>query len=433
MIFQPEESFARGLDAADPLRHFREQFHIPVRTGGQPVLYFCGHSLGLQPRAARRLVERELDAWANLGVDAHFHSVNPWYSYHENFRDSGARLIGAKPSEVVFMNSLTVNLHLMMMTFYRPTRSRYRILIDAPPFPSDLYALQSQLRHHGFDAGDGLLMVGPRDGKHTVRSEDIESLLAECGSEIVVVLLSGVNFLTGQYFDLAPLVRAAHRHGCIFGLDLAHAIGNVPVSLRDWEVDFAVWCGYKYLNGGPGAGAGCFVHEKHGRDIALPRLAGWWGNDPATRFRMRSQMDFVARAGAEGWQISNPPILALAPLLASLALFDEVGMPALRSKSERLTGYLYYLLQRLPSERFEIITPGDPARRGCQVSLLVHDRPEELPAYLQEQGVVCDFREPNVLRIAPVPLYNTFEEVWTFAQILQRRPASQVAKEQAKQ
>jgi kynureninase len=433
MIFQPEESFARSLDAADPLRHFREQFHIPVRPNGQPTLYFCGHSLGLQPRAARTLVERELDAWANLGVDAHFHGMNPWYSYHENFRDAGARLVGAHADEVVFMNSLTVNLHLMMMTFYRPTPSRYRILIDAPPFPSDLYALQSQLGHHGFDAADGLLMVGPRGGEHTVRTEDIEALLAERGSEIAVVLLSGVNFLTGQYFDLAPLATAAHRYGCVFGLDLAHAIGNVPLNLHDWQVDFAVWCGYKYLNGGPGAGAGCFVHEKHGRDITLPRLAGWWGNDPATRFRMRSESSFVPRAGVEGWQISNPPILAMAPLLASLALFDESGMPALRSKSEKLTGYLYYLLQRLPRDPFEIITPSDPARRGCQLSLLVHDRPEELPAYLQQQGVVCDFREPNVLRVAPVPLYNTFQEVWTFAHILQEWSTSQVAKEQAKQ
>ncbi len=311
------------------------------------------------------------------------------------------------------MNSLTVNLHLLMMTFYRPTASRYRILIDEPAFPSDLYAMQSQLRHHGFEARDGLLRI---EG----RNEDIEVVLDERGDEIVVVLLSGVNFLTGQYFDIPRLAAAAHRHGCLFALDLAHAAGNVLLHLHDWDVDFAVWCGYKYLNGGPGSVAGCFVHEKHGRDITLPRLAGWWGNDPTTRFRMRTQTDFVAKSGADGWQISNPPILAMAPLLASLALFDEAGMPALRAKSERLTGYLYYLLERLPSGHFEIITPADPVRRGCQLSLLVHDRPHELPKMLQAEDVVCDFREPNVLRVAPVPLYNTFAEVWTFARILER-------------
>jgi kynureninase len=411
MIYQAEESFAHRQDAADPLRHFREQFHIPRRADGRPVLYFCGHSLGLQPRGVRALIEGELDAWARLGVEGHFQGEHPWYSYHENFRDTGARLVGAQPGEVIFMNSLTVNLHLMMMSFYRPTASRYRILMDRPAFPSDLYALQSQFRHHGHDPAKGLLLA---------RSEDLESLLDKHGSEIALVLLSGVNFLTGQYFDIPRLVDAAQRQGCVFGLDLAHATGNVVLQLHDWQVDFAVWCSYKYLNSGPGAVAGCFVHDRHGRDSTLPRLAGWWGNDPATRFQMHTQKDFVARAGADGWQISNPPILAMAPLLASLALFDEAGMPALRAKSERLTGYLYYLLQRLPDRRFEVITPADPARRGCQLSLLVHDRPHELLRVLQAEGVMCDFREPNVIRVAPVPLYNTFHEVWTFAHLLEQ-------------
>ncbi|MGH7172235.1 MAG: kynureninase [Gemmataceae bacterium] len=411
MNWQPDESFARALDAADPLRHYREQFHIPRRSDGSPVLYFCGHSLGLQPRAARALVEQEMEAWARLGVDAHFHGKNPWYSFHENFRESGARLVGADPGEVVFMNSLTVNLHLMMMTFYRPTPSRYRILMDAPVFPSDLYAMQSQLRHHGIEAGDGLLLVDPGD---------IELSLGERGHEIAVVLLSGVNYLTGEYFDIPRLADAARRQGCVFALDLAHAAGNVVLHLHDWQVDFAVWCSYKYLNGGPGSVGGCFVHDKHGRDVTQPRLAGWWGNDPATRFQMQAQTDFVARAGADGWQISNPPILAMVPLLAALALFDEAGMSALRAKSERLTAYLYYLLKRLPSGAFEILTPSDPACRGCQLSLRLHDRPRELLAALQAEGVVCDFREPDVLRVAPVPLYNTFHEVWTFAHILKR-------------
>jgi kynureninase len=414
MTFQPEESFALGLDAAEPLRHFRDQFHIPSRPDGRPVLYFCGHSLGLQPRGARALVEQELEAWARLGVEGHFQGERPWYSYHENFRERGARLVGARPGEVVFMNSLTVNLHLMMRTFYRPTPTRYRVLMDAPVFPSDLYAVGSQLRLHGFDADEGLLLIEPRgDG-------DIEALLAEVGDEIALVLLSGVNFLTGRYFDVPRLAEAARRQGCVFGLDLAHAAGNVVLHLHDWQVDFAVWCSYKYLNAGPGAVAGCFVHERHGRDTHLPRLAGWWGNDPTTRFHMHTQTTFVPRPGADGWQISNPPILAMAPLLASLALFDEAGMPALRAKSERLTGYLHYLLERLPGRRFEVITPADPARRGCQLSLFVHERPQELLAVLQAEGVVGDFREPNVVRVAPVPLYNTFHDVWTFARILER-------------
>jgi kynureninase len=413
MTFQPDESFARALDDADQLRHFREQFHTPQRPDGRPVIYFCGHSLGLQPRAARALVEQELEAWARLGVEAHFHGKNPWYSFHENFRESGARLVGALPGEVVFMNSLTVNLHLMMMTFYRPTATRYRILMDAPAFPSDLYALQSQLRHHGFEASDGLLLI---EG----HSEDIEAVLAERGDEIAVVLLNGVNFLTGHFFDIPRLAEAARRRGCVFALDLAHAAGNVELRLHDWQVDFAVWCSYKYLNAGPGAVGGCFVHEKHGRDLTLPRLAGWWGNDPATRFQMQTQTNFVPQPGADGWQISNPPILAMAPLLASLALFEEAGMPALRAKSELLTGYLYYLLQRLPGGRFEVLTPAEPAGRGCQLSLIVHDRSHELLATLQAEGVVCDFREPNVIRVAPVPLYNTFQEVWTFARLLEK-------------
>ncbi|HWG46722.1 MAG TPA: kynureninase [Gemmataceae bacterium] len=413
MIFQPDESFAHGLDAVDPLRHFREQFHLPQRPDGQPVLYFCGHSLGLQPKAVRPLVERELDVWARLGVEGHFHGEKPWYSYHENFHDSGARLVGARPGEVVFMNSLTVNLHLLMMTFYRPTATRYRILIDAPVFPSDLYAVQSQLRHHGFDASDGLLAIDPAN-------DGIETTLAQHGGEIALVLLNGVNFLTGRYFDIPRLAEMAHRHSCVFALDLAHAAGNVVLHLHDWQVDFAVWCSYKYLNAGPGAVGGCFVHEKHGHNLTLPRLAGWWGNDPTTRFHMHTQTTFVPRAGADGWQISNPPILAMAPLLAALALFDEAGMPALRAKSERLTGYLAYLLDRLPRGRFEIITPADPARRGCQLSLLVHDRPHELAGFLHAEGIVCDFREPNVIRVAPVPLYNSFHEVWTLAGILER-------------
>lgn len=414
MNFQADESFALALDAADPLRSFRAQFHIPPRADGEPMRYFCGHSLGLQPRAARLCVEQELEAWAHLGVEAHFHGQRPWYSFHENLRDSGARLVGAQPREVVFMNSLTMNLHLLMLTFYRPTTTRYRILMDAPVFPSDLYAVQSQLRQRGLDPSEALLFLEPRS------NDDIESILDERGDDIALVLLSGVNFLTGYSLEVAPLVTAAHRRGCLFALDLAHAVGNVLLHLHDWNVDFAVWCGYKYLNGGPGCVAGAFVHETHGYDRTLPRLAGWWGNDPATRFQMHTETTFVPHLGADGWQLSNPPILAMAPLLASLALFDAATMPALRAKSEQLTGYLYDLLQRAADDRFDILTPSDPARRGCQLSLRIRERPRELLPILQAEGILCDFREPNILRIAPVPLYNTFQEVWTFVRVFEQ-------------
>jgi kynureninase len=419
--FQPDESFARHLDRADPLSRFRDLFHIPRQADGRPVVYFCGHSLGLQPKAVRALLDQELDDWAQLAVAAHFRGKTPWYSYHEVFRESGARLVGGQPGEVVMMNALTVNLHLMMATFYRPTRERYRIAVDEPTFPSDLYAVQSQIRQHGFDPRDSLVLFHPRDGEHTLRTEDIVALLEQRGHEVALVLLSGVNFCTGQWFDLGRITAAARRQGCVVGLDLAHAAGNVILHLHDWQVDFAVWCSYKYLNSGPGAVAGCFVHETHGRNVGLPRLAGWWGNDPATRFQMHLQSEFVPRPGADGWQVSNPPILALAPLRASLSLFEEAGLPALRAKSELLTSYLLDLLDRLPVGRFEVLTPRDPAQRGCQISLLVHDRPQDLVRALEAEGVVCDFREPNVIRVAPVPLYNTFKEVWTFAQVLARQ------------
>jgi kynureninase len=421
--FEPGEAFARRLDAADPLRSFRKQFLMPSRNDGTPAVYLCGHSLGLQPRAARELVEQEMDDWAQLGVEGHFHGKTPWYSYHETLRDAGARLVGALPHEVVFMNSLTVNLHLMMATFYRPQPSgpqagRRCLLIDEPAFPSDMYAVQTQIRHHGLDPDECLLSVRPRAGEHVVRLEDAEGLLERRGEDIVVVIWNGVNFLTGQFFDLPRLTAAAHRQGCFVGLDLAHAAGNVPLRLHEWGVDFAVWCSYKYLNSGPGAVGGCFVHEKHGRNLGLARLAGWWGNDPATRFRMHLQPEFVPKEGADGWQVSNPPILSMAPLRASLALFDAAGMEALRAKSERLTAYLLYLLDRMPAGRCEMATPRDPAQRGSQLSLLVHDRPRELVKALEAAGVVCDFREPNVVRAAAAPLYNTYHDVWTFADVL---------------
>jgi kynureninase len=416
--YHPDEAFARHMDADDPLAGYRQQFHIPPRADGSPVIYFCGNSLGPQPRAARGLVNEELDAWAQLGVGAHFKEPAPWYSYHELFRESGARLVGAKPGEVVMMNSLTINLHLMMATFYRPTHERHKILMDEPTFPSDLYAVQSQLRHHGFDPDEALLTVKPCDGEQTIRIEDIEETLERRGHEIALVLWSGINFITGQCFDMQRIAAAARRQGCVIGFDLAHAAGNVILQLHDWQVDFAVWCSYKYLNSGPGAIAGCFVHEKHGRSLDLPRFAGWWGNDPAMRFRMHLEPRFTPREGADGWQVSNPSILAMAPLRASLALFDSATMPALRAKSERLTSYLHYLLNRLAPGRIEIITPRDPAQRGCQLSMRVQHQARDLLGVLEAAGVVCDFREPDVIRVAPAPLYNTFHEVWRFARVL---------------
>jgi kynureninase len=418
--FEPGEGFARHLDAEDALRSFRDEFLLPRGPNAKPLVYLCGHSLGLQPVRTEALIEQELDDWANLGVDGHFHGSTPWYTYHETLRDAGARLVGARPHEVVFMNSLTVNLHLLMATFYRPQGQRRCIVIDEPAFPSDLYAVQSQIRHHGLDPTECLLSVQPRAGEHVIRMEDVDDMLVRRGAETALVLFNGISFMTGQLYELPRLIAASHRQGSIVGLDLAHAAGNVPLQLHDWGVDFACWCSYKYLNGGPGAVGGCFVHERHGRNLNLPRLAGWWGNDPDKRFRMHEEKQFVPREGADGWQVSNPPILSMAPLRASLALFDAAGIPALRAKSQRLTTYLLFLLDRLPAGRFDVITPRDPGQRGSQLSLLVHDAPGDMVRTLEKAGIVCDFRGPNVVRAAPVPLYNTFHDVWTFVDVLSR-------------
>jgi len=419
--FSADEEAALRMDLEDPLSRFRERFHQPAGPDGRPLIYFSGHSLGLMPKAARALVEEEMDDWAATAVGGHFHARRPWYAYHERFRESGARLVGARPGEVVMMNTLTVNLHLMMATFYRPTADRHAILIEQGAFPSDAYAAASQLLHHGHDTGGSLLLARPRPGEATLRTEDLETLLEERGSEITLLLLPGVQYLTGQVLDVQRLTAAAHRRGCLVGLDLAHAAGNVMLRLHDWQVDFAVWCSYKYLNAGPGAVAGCFVHERHGSNTALPRLAGWWGNDPDTRFAMRPE--FVPRAGADGWQVSNPPILSLAPLLASLAIFEEAGLERLRARSARMTDYLLALVDGLPGGRFDVITPRRPDERGCQISLRVRRDAASLLMALRTAGVSCDFREPDVIRLAPVPLYNTFHEIWRFAHLLDRAAA----------
>jgi kynureninase len=412
------EEVARGFDRADPLGDFRDQFHLPLKADGTPWIYFVGNSLGAMPKRARTIVTQELDDWASLGVEGHFHGTRPWFSYHEFFREQGARLVGARPGEVVMMNSLTVNLHLMLATFYQPVSGRSIIAMEDCAFPSDAYAVESHIQHRGFDPETSTLIFRPRPGEALLRTEDVEDLIERRGKEIAVLLLSGVNYYTGQLFDLPRLARAAKRQGCVVGFDLAHAAGNVELSLHDWDVDFAVWCSYKYLNAGPGAVAGCFVHERHGTNRELPRLAGWWGNDPEQRFLMHVNEHFEPRPGADGWQISNPPILSLAPLHASLELFEKAGMPALRSKSIALTGYLESLIGQLGGNRIEIISPADPAARGCQLSLRIRDGSRDVFDRIQAAGVLCDYRHPDVIRVAPVPFYNTFHEVWRFARIL---------------
>lgn len=414
------EAYAKQLDAADPLRGYRERFHLPLKPDGTPWIYFVGNSLGLMPRGARATVLQELDDWAALGVEGHFHGKTPWFSYHEVFRETGARLVGAVPGEVVMMNSLTVNLHLMLATFYQPAAGRSIIVTEDCAFPSDTYALETHIRHRGFDPETSLLVLRPRTGETLLRGEDIEELIERRGREIALVMLSGVNYYTGQLFPLERIARVARRQGCAVGFDLAHAAGNAELRLHDWEVDFATWCSYKYLNAGPGAVAGCFVHERHGRNLELPRLAGWWGNAPDSRFQMHLNEHFIPRPGADGWQISNPPVLSLAPLQASLALFDEAGMAALRAKSVALTGYLDRLVADFAAGRVEIISPRDPAARGCQLSLRVSGGGRELFERIQASGVLCDYRNPDVIRVAPVPLYNTFHEVWRFAGILRQ-------------
>ncbi|HWM25858.1 MAG TPA: kynureninase [Chthoniobacterales bacterium] len=421
MIFSPDEEFALQLDAEDALRHFREKFHLPLGADGKPLIYLAGNSLGLMPKSARKIVEQELDDWARLAVDAHLKAATPWYSYHETVREPAARLVGAQANEVICMNSLTVNLHLMMATFYRPAKSRFKILMEEPAFPSDTYAVKTQIAHHGFDPKEALVLARPREGEFTVRQDDIEAVLEKRGDEIALVLFAGVNFFTGQLFDIEKITAAARARGCTIGIDLAHAIGNVPLAMHDWDVDFAVWCSYKYLNSGPGAVAGAFVHERHATNRELPRLAGWFGNDPATRFRLHLEPEFIPVQSADGWQISNPPIFSMAPLRASLAIFEEAGgMETLRAKSTKLTGYLQLLLEASATagERYTVITPRDPKERGCQLSILAHEHPRELFKKLEAAGVKCDFREPNVIRVAPTPLYNTFHEAWGFARIL---------------
>ena len=417
MTFERSLTYARARDAADTLARFRAQFAHPLSAAGEPLVYLCGHSLGLQPLSARQRINEELDDWAALGVRGHEAARRPWIPYHEAMRAGLASLTGAHPGEVVAMNSLTVNLHLMLASFYRPAATRTRILLEANAFPSDRHALASQISWHGLDPHQQLLELQPADASGLITTEQIEYFLEHRGPEIALVLWPGTQYLSGQVFDLPRIAAAAHKAGCAVGFDLAHSIGNVPLGLHDSGADFAVWCSYKYLNAGPGAIGGCFVHERHAQERSRPRLAGWWGHDPHTRFAMGPH--FQPAPGADGWQISNPPILSAAPLLASLELFHDAGLAHLRAKSVALTGYLAFLLDALP---IEILTPDGIQARGCQLSLrLGKDARHGRAVFdrLQRAGMVCDWREPDVIRAAPVPLYNSFEDVFRFAGALE--------------
>lgn len=410
--FEATEAWARARDQADPLGSLRHEFEFPRGEDGMPLVYLCGNSLGLMPKAVPDLMRQELADWGRLAVEGHLRAKTPWYSYHENFRETGARLVGARPGEVVVMNALTVNLHLMMVTFYRPEGRRTKIVIEESAFPSDSYAVATHVQSRGLDPAEHVIVLRPEAGQHTISTGAVERLMAERGEEIALVLLPGVQYYTGQRFDLARITAAVHQAGAIAGFDLAHAAGNVPLALHDWDVDFAAWCSYKYINGGPGAAGGCFVHERHGKDLDLPRYAGWWGNDPSTRFRLHLNEAFVPHEGADGWQLSNPNIFSMTPLLASLGQFDRVGMGALRTKSLDLTAFLEFLIGRAPAGRVEMLTPEDPEARGCQLSLLIRDGARQVFDAVRARGILPDFRQPDVIRMSPVPMYNAFVDVW---------------------
>ncbi len=414
--FQNSFPFAKEGDEQATPKHFRHKFFIPKHSNGENVIYLTGNSLGLQPKTTRNYIEQELKDWETFGVEGHFHAKNPWMPYHEFLTNSMANVVGAKPIETVVMNSLTVNLHLLMVSFYRPTEKRYKIVIEKNAFPSDQYAVQSQIKFHGFDVENSLIELTSREGETTLRIEDIEEILRENGNEIALIMLGGVNYYTGQAFDMQRITEIGHEIGAVVGFDLAHAAGNLFLQLHDWNVDFAAWCSYKYLNSGPGGIAGVFVHEKHAESFDLPRFAGWWGHDKETRFLMGDE--FVPIRGAEGWQLSNPPIFQMASLRASLEVFEEAGMNNLREKSIKLTNYLEFLLGEIKDERIEIITPKNSDERGCQLSIRVRNADKSLFKAITERGIIADWREPDVIRVAPVPLYNSFMDCWKFVEIL---------------
>ncbi|MHB0755244.1 kynureninase [Polaribacter sp. M15] len=415
MKYQNTLAFAQQLDKEDPLAYLRNQFYIPKDKNGNDWLYFTGNSLGLQPKSTKQYLHQELEDWANLGVEGHFKAQNPWIHYHEFLTDKMAKIVGAKPIEVVVMNTLTTNLHVLMVSFYRPTKTKYKIVIESDAFPSDRYAVQSQLKFHGFSEDD-VIEWTPRKGEELLNIEDLEAIVANQGDEIAMLLIGGVNYYTGQFLDLKRIAEIGHSKGCIVGIDLAHGAGNVQPNLHDAGVDFAAWCTYKYLNSGPGSLSGVFVHEKHAKNKDLPRFAGWWNHNKTTRFNMR--MPFDVMQGAEGWQLSNPPILSMAAIKASLDVFDKIGMDALRLKSAKLTGFFEFLIHEMGSEDIKIITPKNPKERGCQLSIQVQQADKSLHQKLMEKNIITDWREPDVIRCAPVPMYNSFEDVYQMVSIL---------------
>ncbi|MDB4108547.1 kynureninase [Flavobacteriaceae bacterium] len=414
--YTPGIECAKELDQKDPLAHFRNKFHIPKNADGEEWLYFTGNSLGLQPKQTKNHIHQELDDWANLGVEGHFEAKNPWMPYHEFLTESMAEIVGAKPIEVVIMNTLTTNLHLMMVSFYQPTKTKFKIVIESDAFPSDRYAVETQLQFHGFDPTESLIEWLPRKGETLLNIDDLESLLEMQGDEIALLLIGGVNYYTGQSLDLKKIAELGHQKGCKVGIDLAHGVGNIQPNLHESGVDFAAWCTYKYMNSGPGSLGGIFVHERYAHDTSLKRFAGWWSQNKATRFDMRQPLDIIP--GAEGWQLSNPPILSMAAIKASLELFNEVGMDALRKKSIQLTGYLEYLILELKNDRISIITPKDPNQRGCQLSIQVKNADKSLHEKLTQAHVITDWRTPDVIRCAPVPFYNSFEDVYRMVELL---------------
>ena len=409
---------ARKYDEEDELKLFREKFHIP-QINGKDSVYFTGNSLGLQPKSTKDYVLQELRDWANLGVEGHLKADNPWLYYHHMFSEPVSKIVGAMSKEVVVMNTLTVNLHLMMVSFYKPTKKRYKIMVEGHLFPSDQYAVESQLKFHGFDPKDGIIELMPGAGEYNLKLEDILDEIERHKDDLALILIGGVNYYTGQLFNMQEITYAGHKAGAIVGFDLAHAAGNVVMDLHDWDVDFAVWCSYKYLNSGPGGPGGIFVHERFGKDQDIPRFAGWWGYNEDTRFQMKK--GFIPMEGAAGWQLSNAQILAMSAHKAAIDIFDEVGIDELRRKSEKLTGFLESLLVNAIEQQeidVKIITPSDPLQRGCQLSLIASKNGKDLHKKLTDGGVIADWREPDVIRIAPVPLYNTFEDVYKFVELL---------------
>ncbi|MCU0422242.1 MAG: kynureninase [Bacteroidia bacterium] len=414
MTFHNTLSFAQQLDSEDTLAHFRSEFYIPQKNG-KPIIYLCGNSLGLQPKNVKAAIEQELKDWAELGVEGHFAGKNPWMYYHHFLTEQAAGVVGAKPSEVVIMNNLTANLHLMMVSFYRPTKTRYKIIMEGNAFPSDQYAMETQARFHGFNPDDAIIELKPREGEYTLRTEDIIDKINAHKDELAIVMMGGVNYYTGQAYDMQTITKIAHEAGANVGFDCAHAAGNLYLQLHNWNVDFAVWCTYKYLNSGPGGTSGVFVHERHGNNPELIRFAGWWGHDEQERFQMKK--GFKPMQGAAGWQLSNAQIFPMAIHKASLELFAQAGMNKLRAKSEMLTGYLEFILSEY-SEHLTVITPRKPAERGCQLSIIVKENGKKLFDYLEANGIMPDWREPDVIRMSPVPMYNTFEEVFRIGEIL---------------